>query len=161
MPDRQVSTNKEVFDKAEPEYERIYFDQTTGGFVLLHTGHNRGESLESELFIAKVFAKNGGRVKLLDGSEQIEGKRPDAEIWDFKKLTAEVVGFTNRIQAGIREARKQGAVKVAYHIAMKDFNLEKGMRSAFEFDKLKQLQQVFLVFQDGSLDFYNPSELGI
>ena len=58
MPDK-VAKSKEIFDNAKPEYERYYFDELTGGFVLAHENHNRGESFDSELFVAEVFAKNG------------------------------------------------------------------------------------------------------
>ena len=55
----KVAKSKDIFDNAEPEYERYYFDEAMGGFVLVHEGHNRGESFGSELFVAEVFAKNG------------------------------------------------------------------------------------------------------
>lgn len=168
MPNIKIDQNKKIFDDAEPQYEKAYFDNSTGGYVLVHNGHNRGESYNSEKFVAEVFARNGSTVVLLDESEAVEGMRPDAlvdgEIWDFKRLSPEVVGFANRVQAGIREARKQGAVKVAYHIDRIDYDLEKikkGMRRAFQLDGFKQLQGILLVFQDGNFDSYNRSNLGI
>jgi Contact-dependent growth inhibition CdiA C-terminal domain len=141
-----VRESREIFDNSEPEYNRTYFDEATGGFVLVHEGHNRGESFDSELFVAKTLAKRSRRVFLLDESETVVGSRPDArvdrEIWDFKRLTPDVVAFANRVQAGIKAARKQRAIKVAYHIDRDDFALdeiERGIKRAFFLDVQEQV----------------------
>jgi Contact-dependent growth inhibition CdiA C-terminal domain len=161
-----VRKSQEIFDNSEPKYDRTYFDEATGGFVLVHEGHNRGESFISELFIAQTLAKRGSRVFLLDESETIVGSRPDArvdrEIWDFKRLTPDAVAFTNRIQAGIKAARKQSAVKVAYHIDREDFDLdeiERGIKRAFFLDVREQVQAVILVFKDEETITYTRDDL--
>jgi len=154
----KVAKSKEVFNNTEPEYDRYYFDESTGGFVLVHKGHNRGESFDSELFVAEVFAKNGSQVRLLDESNALEGKRPDAEIdgeiWDFKRLTRQAKAFANRVQAGIREARHQGAIKVAYHIDRDDYDLEeikRGVGNALDLDIIQQVKVVVLILPSGKL----------
>jgi Contact-dependent growth inhibition CdiA C-terminal domain len=158
--------SREIFDNSAPEYEHIYFDDATGGFVLVHEEHNRGESFDSELFVAQTLAKGGRRVFLLDESETVAGSRPDAridrEIWDFKRLTPDVVAFANRVQAGIKAARKQSATKVAYHIDRDDFALdeiERGIKRAFFLDVQEQVQAVILVFKNEETITYNRDEL--
>jgi hypothetical protein len=117
MPDK-VAKSKEIFDNVEPEYERYYFDESTGGFVLVHERHNRGESFDSELFVAKVFATNGSQVTLLDESDAIESKRPDAEIdgeiWDFKEIR-NAENMAGAVQQSIRRGKKQ-ADNIALHL---------------------------------------------
>jgi Contact-dependent growth inhibition CdiA C-terminal domain len=161
-----VRESRGVYDNAKPEYDRTYFDKATGGFVLVHKGHNRGESFASELFVAQTLAQRGSRVFLLDETETIAGSRPDArvdrEIWDFKRLTPDAVAFTNRIQAGIKAARKQGAVKVAYHIDREDFDLdeiERGIKRALSLDVREQVQAVILVFKDEETITYTRDDL--
>lgn len=157
---------EDSFDQAEPKYKLRYFDQTTGSYVLLHRGRNRGESFESELFIAETFAKDGSIVILLDESDGREGKRPDAEIdgeiWDFKRLTPEAIAFANRVQADIREARNQGAVKAAYHIDRENYDLneiKRGTARAFRYDVEKQLQLVVYLLPTGERVFYGRNIL--
>jgi hypothetical protein len=148
------------------DYEQVYFDQITGGSVLVHPGHNRGKSFGSELFVANVLARNGSTVKLLDESDKVTGKRPDAdidgEIWDFKTLTSETTAFANRVQAGIKEARKQGAIKVAYYIDRDNYDYEevkRGIKRALDLDLSKQIQVIVVVLQNGELIIFNRSSL--
>jgi hypothetical protein len=83
-----IETSRAIYENAEPEYQRYYFDEIAGGFVLIHQQHNLNDS---ESFVAEVLAKMGKRVRIL--SEQAaEGVRtPDAEIdgeiCEFKELT--------------------------------------------------------------------------
>lgn len=65
MEPSYIQESQQIYDLAESEYERYYFDDNAGGFVLIHQDQNR---TDSELFMARVFASLGRRVKLL--SEQ-------------------------------------------------------------------------------------------
>ena len=65
MEPSYIQESQEIYNQALPEYERYYYDEDTGGFVLLHQAHNTNVS---EMFVAEVFARRGRRVKLL--SEQ-------------------------------------------------------------------------------------------
>jgi len=152
MPDK-VAKSKEIFDNAKPEYERYYFDESTGGVVLAHENHNRGESFDSELFVAEVFAKNGSQVSLLDESDALEGKRPDAEIdgeiWDFKRLTKKTERIDRRVQEGYLTARKQGATGVAFQIDRAEVNkknINRGIEQAIYWDKGLQIKSIAVIF---------------
>jgi Contact-dependent growth inhibition CdiA C-terminal domain len=143
-----------LYGAAAPEYDRIYWNPSTGGFVLLHSAHNR-QNLDSEMIVAKVLADRGQRVYLLPEMGLPQGiKTPDAEVngelWDFKCLTTETTAFANRVQASIKVARRQGAVGVGYHIETDDYDLSeirRGIRRAFDLDFDQQIQQVLLVFR--------------
>jgi hypothetical protein len=144
-----------LYDLAEPEYDRAYFNPSNGGFILLHTHHNR-QNLTSEIFVAQALADCGCRVYLLPETGLPEGvKTPDAEVngepWDFKCLTAETIAFANRVQASIKVARRQGAIGVGYHVDTDNYDLgeiRRGIRRAFDLDLDQQIQQVLLVFRD-------------
>ncbi len=112
MTDKQtyIRESKDLFDNADSEYERLHFDQQSGGFVLVHNDHNRDNAFSSELFVARVFARRGNRVKLLDESDAFPGKHPDAningEIWDFKEI-ANAENIAGATQQQIRRGKKQ------------------------------------------------------
>jgi hypothetical protein len=150
-----IPTNKEIFDNAGILYSRAYFDFATGGFVLIHRGHNRGESFTSELLVAKAFAHNGSMVKLLDESDAIEGKRPDADIdgqiWDFKRLTRKTQSIDRRVQEGYTNARRQGAIGVAYYVDRPDIDIEQinaGISQAVYWDRKKCIRSLAIVFKN-------------
>ncbi len=65
MEPSYIQESQEIYNFAEPEYERYFYDENTGGFVLIHQDHNTNDS---ERFVAEAFAVQGKRVKLL--SEQ-------------------------------------------------------------------------------------------
>lgn len=102
MNSEYIETSRAIYKNAEPEYQRYYFDEIAGGFVLIHQQHNLNDS---ESFVAEVLAKMGKRVRLL--SEQAaEGVRtPDAEIdgeiCEFKELTKYTTNIRYRLQEGI------------------------------------------------------------
>jgi hypothetical protein len=150
-----LAQSQMLYATATPEYDRIYWNPTTGGFILLHAAHNR-QNLPSEMIVAQVLADRGQRVYLLPEMGLPQGiKTPDAEVngelWDFKCLTAETTAFANRVQASIKVARRQGAVGVGYHIETDDYDLSeirRGIRRAFDLDVDQQIQQVLLVFRE-------------
>ncbi len=93
-------------------------------------------------------------------------KTPDAEVngelWDFKCLTAETTAFANRVQAGIKVARRQGASGVDYHVDTDDYDLSeirRGIRRAFDLDVDQQIQQVLLVFREGEPIVYQRERI--
>lgn len=150
-----ITESHVLYDSAPLEYNRSYFNPTTGGFILIHIAHNR-QSLASELAVAQVLADQSKRVYLLPEVGLPEGiKTPDADVngqlWDFKRLSAETTAFANRVQAGIKVARRQGAIGVGYHVDTNTYNLgeiRRGIRRAFDLDQDQQIQRVLLVFRD-------------
>ncbi len=79
--EEHIRKSHEMYAQAGAEYERVLFNTENGGFVLVHQGHNRGESYESELFVARVLANQGRRVTLLNETGMGTGVvTPDADI---------------------------------------------------------------------------------
>jgi hypothetical protein len=150
-----IQGSREIYNNAEPEYERHYFNEDRGGFVLIHRAH---QTTESDRFLARTLANIGKHVKLL--SEQApEGVRtPDAdvdsEIYEFKELTEQSKSLRNRVQEGLGKARSQGAKVVVYHINRASYDIEqinRGIRQAFFWDREQQIQAISLVFQTGEM----------
>jgi hypothetical protein len=150
MPSNYIQQSRELYDNATLEDERHYFDENTGGFVLINQNH---KTTTSEVFVAEVFAKQGKRVKLLSEQFGQGGKIPDAEIdgefWEFKELgnATNVRGATQR---DIREGRKQ-ARNIAYHInqAYDISRINAGIESAIRFDDQRLVEKITLIFNNG------------
>lgn len=149
MNPEYIQQSKAIYENAELEYQRSYFDDVTGGFVLIHQEHNLNDS---ESFVAEVLAKIGKRVTLL--SEQAaEGVRtPDAEIdgeiCEFKELTESTRNIRYRVQEGISRAKNQGASIVIFHINRENYDVWKinaGIKQGLFWDTQNQIQQIFFV----------------
>ncbi len=165
MSDKQtyIRESRAIYDSACSAYERQYFDWQSGGFVLTHNGHNRDDAFSSELFVAKVFAQSGSRVKLLEESDAVPGKRPDAdingEIWDFKEI-ANAENIAGATQQQIRRGKKQ-ADKVTLYVTQEydiaDVNL--GIASAIRIDIANLIQKIAFIDRAGRLQILNREEL--
>ncbi|WP_333325734.1 hypothetical protein [Microcoleus sp. Aus8_D1] len=40
MNSEYIQTSRAIYENAEPEYQRYYFDEVAGGFFLIHQQHN-------------------------------------------------------------------------------------------------------------------------
>ena len=155
MNPEYIQQSKAIYENAEPEYCRYYFDEVAGGFVLIHQDHNLNHS---ESFVAEVLAKMGKRVTLL--SEQAaEGVRtPDAEIdgeiCEFKELTKESSNLKNRVQEGFGKAKNQSANAVIFHVNIEIYDIreiDEGIRQAIYGDVNNLMQTIILVFNNQSV----------
>ncbi len=155
MNPEYIQQSKGIYENAEPEYRRSYFDEVAGGFVLIHQQHNLNDS---ESFVAEVLAKMGKRVTLL--SEQAaEGVRtPDAEIdgeiCEFKELTKESSNLKNRVQEGFGKAKNQSANAVIFHVNIEIYDIreiDEGIRQAIYWDVNNLMQTIILVFNNQSV----------
>lgn len=162
MNPEYIQQSKAIYENAEPEYRRYYFDEVAGGFVLVHQQHNLNNS---ESFVAEVLAKMGKRVKLL--SEQAaEGVRtPDAEIdgeiCEFKELTEQTQNIRDRVQEGISRAKNKGAAAVIIHINRETYEVWKinaGIKQALFWDTEKQIQKLMLVFNSEQIQIITREE---
>jgi Contact-dependent growth inhibition CdiA C-terminal domain len=164
MSDKQtyIRESIDLYANADAAYERLYFDRQSGGFVQVHNGHNCDDAFLSELFVAEVFAQSGNRVKLLDESNALPGKHPDAdingEIWDFKEI-ANAENIAGATQQQIRRGKKQ-ADKVALYVNQEfdiaDVNL--GIASAIRIDIANLIQKIALIDRTGRLQILNREE---
>ncbi len=150
MNSEYIETSRAIYENAEPEYRRYYFDEVAGGFVLIHQQHNLNNS---EIFLAEVLAKIGKRVRMLSEKAPESVRTPDAEIdgeiCEFKELTESTRNIRYRVQEGISRAKNQGATAVVIHINRESYEFWKindGIRKAFYWDEKQLIQTLILVF---------------
>ncbi|CBN59351.1 hypothetical protein [Kamptonema sp. PCC 6506] len=157
-----IEQSKEIYYNAELEYQRYYFDEGAGGFVLVHSEHNLNDS---ERFVAEVLAKMGKRVILLSERAAEGVKTPDAnidgEVWEFKELTQETANLKDRVQDGLRDARRKGAMVVVYHINRDEYDVKKinaGIQRALEWDVNYQIQSMMWIDRSGETQTISRQE---
>ena len=161
MERNYIQQSQNIYDLAEAEYERYYYDEDTGGFILIHQNHNTNNS---ERFIAEILARLGRRVKLLSEQAAPGIRTPDAEIdgeiWEFKELSPEAVSIKNTVQRGVAVAKKR-ARNVAYHINTEAniADINKGITRAMVWDTERLLQKISLIFNDGKVQELTREEL--
>ncbi len=161
MEPSYIQESQEIYNRALPEYERHYYDEDTGGFVLIHQAHNTNVS---EMFVAEIFARRGRRVKLLSEQAAPGVRTPDADIndefWEFKELSPEAVSIKNTVQRGVAVAKKR-APNVAYHIntVANIGDINRGIARAMIWDTERLLQKIALVFNDGSVQVLTREDL--
>jgi len=82
-----IENNKQEFDSFDDNYEKIFFDTESGGYVVMHKLHGKAERTEN-IEIAKILCALGKKIVLLPISNQQFTKNPDAlvnnEIFEFK-----------------------------------------------------------------------------
>lgn len=155
MNSEYIETSRAIYENAEPEYQRYYFDEVAGGFVLIHQQHNLNNS---EIFVAEVLAKIGKRVRMLSEQAAQGVKTPDAEIdgqiCEFKELTKESNNLKNRVQEGFGKAKNQSANVVIFHVNIEIYDIreiDQGIRQAIYWDVQQLIQTVILVFNNQSV----------
>ncbi len=155
MNSEYIETSRAIYENAEPEYRRYYFDEIAGGFVIIHQQHNLNNS---EIFLAEVLAKMGKRVRLLSEQAPSGTKTPDAEIdgqiCEFKELTKESSNLKNRVQEGFGKAKNQSANAVIFHVNIEIYDIreiDEGIRQAIYWDVNHLMQTIILVFNNQSV----------
>lgn len=155
MNSEYIETSRAIYENAEPEYRRHYFDELAGGFVLVHQNHNLNNS---EIFIAEVLAKIGMRVRMLSEQAPSGTKTPDADvdgqICEFKEVTKESKNLKNRVQEGFGKAKNQSANAVIFHVNIENYDIreiDQGIRQAIYWDVQQLIQTVILVFNNQSV----------
>lgn len=154
---RYIAESYRVYDQADPDYQRDYFDVQSGGFVLRHQGHNRSDAND---FVARALASQGSHVVLENEraatdsqGRQIQGRStPDAAIdgrvFDFKQVTTR---SRNAIVNKMSEAKAQNAQPVIF-LDFDDPDLRSvnnSINGRLNNDRKGFFQRIILVFVTG------------
>ena len=108
-----------------------------------------------------MLADNNYDVVMWTDTADSYVKNPDAyligttgiEIWEFEKLTLEALNPAGAVKNRLRSGKKQ-AENVLLYIDRDDVDLNdvrRGIRTAIFNDNAEELQQIGVIFRDGSL----------
>ena len=136
-------TRYAVYDEAD--WEKVYFDEQTKGFVVIHKGHGKGERV-GNFAIAKRLANLGFMVELLPISA---GKSVDScineEFWEFKMTSGSMSSVQSRLREGKFQCEK---ILLVPSPTFQIGELLRGVISAVNVDKARQIQEVGLLIEN-------------
>ncbi len=143
---------KLIYEQYDSNWEKIYFDEASHGFLTMHQGHNELER-EANSYLAKLFAQQGNQVELL----------PDVKIKNIKNLDANINGVIwemktpitkngkNAIKNSIESAAAQRANNVIIKLNSEDHSIPdiiKGLGDRFHDGRSASIKQIILVIDD-------------
>jgi len=145
-------------------YRKIYFDKTTGGFVVAHKQHAENEFEENSMIAIKL-AKNGEAVELLPLLHEFYTKYPDAKIneiiADFK-YPQKTKNLHNALQHHIQKANEQGAEIVVIYlndILVTKRDLARALTASTSDKRNSNICEIWLLFADNQLIKFNRNEI--
>ena len=152
-----IDKKKRIFEKYDRTfYNKLYFDEQTGGFVVIHLQHSIYE-LEENTFFGLALAKHGYCIELLPLFNVENQKNPDAAInniiADFKrpkKFTNLRSAIQNRIKSAGNQLVEIAVIGLEKNKTDKN-ELRRGLIGAFSKGWNHTIQQVWLLFDGNQL----------
>lgn len=150
-----IAASRKSFEAYGPEWEKAYFDERSGGFVVIdkqraakgNTNKQEFAKFSKEVEIAEVYAQNGHKIEMLeeDSRKSSCDARIDGILADFKRTSSH-----NNIISYAKEAvRKQGAEIVLFQFDAMTPKIR------IELNKLKSLGIRFKYFITGKNAVYS------
>ncbi len=144
----KITFNRFRFEAYESvEWQRIYFDANTEGYVVLNHKHGKYES-KANLHTALRLAKQGKTIELLPAYGTIMSADAfiDDEIWELKTTNGSRSSIQNRLRKGKKQARN-----TLLEIQNEDFDWTDvivGIISTVNTDSNSYLQKIALLLPD-------------
>jgi hypothetical protein len=100
----EPTPNQLLYDSYDDNWQKLYFDEESQGFVVAHKEHGDYE-LPTNFAIAERLAKHfGERIELLPCSFDFKIKSVDAtrngELWEYKVSNGSYASVQNRLRSG-------------------------------------------------------------
>ena len=133
------------------EWEKIYFDELSGGFAVQHKGHKLDpDTGKFELRTVKLFAMRGYSVEMMNESGFCLPQY-DIKINGVPSEIKVMRGFRN-IHKRAEKTAKQGAKRVIFYI---NFDNDLEMRNRFNnvYKTIDTIDEIWYI-KDGELYFY-------
>jgi Contact-dependent growth inhibition CdiA C-terminal domain len=126
------------------EWQRIYFDSKTEGYVVLNHKHGKSEA-KANIKTALRLAKQGKTIELLpaDGITVSADAFINDEIWELKTSNGSRSSVQNRLRKGKKQARNTLLEILNDNIEWSDILV--GMISTVNTDTNKYLQKIALL----------------
>ena len=146
------SENRKLYNAYNEEWQRIYFDETSQGFVVAHVKHGRDE-LELNVNIAIRLAKHfGERIELLPNINLHGVKSADAtrnnEVWEWKKVIGTATSVQSRLRKGATQSSK---ILLILTEGFDESEVLRGLMSAVNLDRTSRIVVVDFLFPNNRL----------
>ena len=134
------------FDSYGSEWEKAYFNDSSGGYVVVHKGHKFDvETGKYEIKTAHISSDNGYMVEMMDESN-FEKPQYDINVNGFPTEIKAMRGFRN-IHKRAEDAAYQDAKRIVYYIR---FDNDKEMFKRFinVFRTVYKIEEIWYIKND-------------
>lgn len=156
-----MHTHHNLFDAFDDtQYNKIFFDMETNGFVVAHKQHGQYELIGNKK-IALLLVKHGYRVVLLGNEPEVTSADAtlNDEIWEFKTIS-EATNLRNRVQGDIKNGKRQAPnILIFINQVYEAREITKGIYNAIKFDEKKIVKRIGILFQDANLIIVERAEV--
>ncbi len=155
--------SRRLLDRYSEAFEQDVYLKATGGFVLVHRDHDRGDNFAGELFVSRTIAERGARVLLLSEKGPPGTAQPDAEINDVRAEIKEIrhaENVANAVQKQLWRGRHQAPHLLVYlNQAFEAEDVTAGMRTVVRLDGKARIKTFTFVFEDGTFKTLSREEV--
>ena len=148
---RSVAIQRQGYNSYSVDYEKVFFDEKTGGYIVKHRGHKL-DNMNGKLEMKSVYmlAMEGRVVEMMD--ESMRKPQYDAKVDNVPTEIKVMNGFRN-IHKRAEQAAKQGAKRIIYYINFDD-DAEIFNRFNNVYKTIDAIDEIWYI-KDGVLNFYS------
>ena len=147
----EIAQRKKEYNSYNDNYEKVLFDNETGGYIVRHAGHKFDFGTgKFELKLVHILAMKGYAVEMMD--ESMRKPQYDTKVNGIPTEIKVMNGFRN-IHRRAEQAAKQGAKRIIYYI---NFENDWEMRNRFNnvYKTIGNIDEIWYI-KDGMLHFYS------
>ena len=146
------SDNRELYNAYDKNWQRVYFDETSQGFVVAHRKHGRDE-LPQNAEVAIRLAKHFGEcIELLPSVNIHQVKSADStrngEVWEWKKVIGTATSVQGRLRKGSHQSSK---ILLILSDGFDESEVLRGLMSAVNTDYKSRIEIVDFLLPNNNL----------
>lgn len=144
--------SRQIFDAFNEHYLKDYFDEETGGFLVIHVKHGLNE-VKGNKTIGLRLAKRGEQVILLENDEtkMSADSTRNGVIWEFKTFQ-KAQNLRGAMQKTLRMGKKQSSNVLCFiDQPYKTSEIIGALYNVIKFDFKKELQTIAILFRSNEL----------
>jgi hypothetical protein len=141
--------NKDLFDAYDENWHKLFFDTQTMGYLVAHKKHGLRE-FPQNMQVGLRLARMGECVELLPDTPQVPSvdATRNNEVWEIKMTN----GTANSVQKRLTKGKTQSkCILLVLPEFFEDADLLRGIISAINNDKDKNIEKIDLLFFDDRL----------
>ena len=146
------SNNRELYNAYDKNWQRVYFDETSQGFVVAHIEHGKDELAQNIEVAIRLVKRFGDCIELLPISYRKHDKSADAirngELWEWKTSSGSYSSVQKRLRVGSHQC---GRVMLILPEFFEISYVLRGIISAVNSDRDQGLLQVAVFLPNSKL----------
>ena len=146
------SDNRKLYNAYDRNWQRVYFDEMSQGFVVAHVEHGKDELAQNVEVAIRLVKHFGDCIELLPISYRKHDKSADAirngELWEWKTSSGSYSSVQKRLRVGSHQC---GRVMLILPDFFETSYVLRGIISAVNSDRSQRLLQVAVFLPNSKL----------